>query len=64
MSEGWICPVCKCGVAPTVERCPCVHSTAVPFVSPPIAPFIVWPVSPWPSPTAPSRPHGYPEVLW
>lgn len=20
---GWVCPVCNCGVAPTVERCPC-----------------------------------------
>lgn len=23
---GWICPVCKCGVAPGVERCPCATS--------------------------------------
>jgi hypothetical protein len=22
---GWICPVCGSGVAPTVQRCPCVQ---------------------------------------
>lgn len=21
--EGWICPVCRCGVAPWVDYCPC-----------------------------------------
>lgn len=20
---GWVCPVCNCGVAPAIERCPC-----------------------------------------
>ena len=23
MQEGWKCPVCGCGVAPQIERCPC-----------------------------------------
>ena len=30
MTEGWICPVCHAGVAPTVERCPCTHASAAP----------------------------------
>jgi hypothetical protein len=24
----WVCPVCKSGVAPHVERCPCVDTAA------------------------------------
>jgi hypothetical protein len=24
---GWLCPVCKCGVAPDVKRCPCQEHT-------------------------------------
>jgi hypothetical protein len=24
IATGWVCPVCKCGVAPSVEQCPCV----------------------------------------
>ena len=28
MGEGWICPVCRGGVAPAVDRCPCVTAPA------------------------------------
>ena len=27
VATGWICPVCRGGVAPGVERCPCVAAT-------------------------------------
>lgn len=23
LSYGWICPICKCGVSPHVDNCPC-----------------------------------------
>lgn len=35
--RGWLCPACGGGVAPGVERCPCVaiaRAVSVPFVQP------------------------------
>lgn len=43
-SEGWICPVCKSGVAPTVSKCPCRSRYAVePWqpVKPPDLPYTI-----------------------
>jgi hypothetical protein len=49
MNEGWKCPVCGGGVAPTEKTCPCVTVKAAPYpvypyypmypLCPPIAPY-------------------------
>lgn len=52
MNEGWKCPVCGSGVAPGVERCPCVQLAER---EPVYVPYPIYPS--WPYPT-------YPEPGW
>ena len=57
-NEGWICPLCRAGVAPTVERCPCAMTTSPPS-QPPYGPSLptyqpACPRWPWPDVTCES----------
>lgn len=54
MTTGWLCPKCGSGVAPGVERCPCVPQQ---FTHP--APGSVYPTT-WP--TYPTTPVPYPTM--
>jgi len=35
MGEAWICPVCRRGVAPWLETCPCAGTPSLPLPEPP-----------------------------
>ena len=52
MSEGWVCPVCKHGVAPDVKKCPCRGGFA----------DIPW--KPGPVPTPPYTVGDDPAMTW
>jgi hypothetical protein len=43
-TEGWICPKCQSGVAPSCERCPCAK--AVKYVIPRLGKTSIGPIDP------------------
>lgn len=55
--EGWVCKVCGGGVAPGVERCPCMPMN--PFKIPPYNP----PDIPWQPAPNPWKYPGGPEII-
>lgn len=55
MTTGWLCPKCGSGVAPGVERCPCVPQQ---FTHP--SPGSIYPTT-WPA--YPTTPVSYP-TMW
>lgn len=41
-NQGWICPICHSGVAPSCVRCPCAYSAAelLKLARPPMTPIL------------------------
>ena len=64
-NQGWTCPTCCGGVAPTVIRCPCkalpVQVAPLPAPVPPPGPYTN--PEPLPIPWAPSPSPGLPGIL-
>jgi len=48
--RGWICPVCGCGVAPSVTVCPCRSLAPQPYQYP------YWQIAPYPWSQPPVQP--------